>query len=269
MKRLNLDEIKDIELSLLIEFDKLCKKNGLYYTLCGGTLLGAVRHRGFIPWDDDIDVLMPRPDYDRLLNNLDIDRRTLPKHMEFVSWKDGSSNFPFIKLMDNRTKVVVDYLSPDLGGKHIWIDIFPIDGNPSDERELAKLYRKMAFMRRILCVKLAQENQGKTVVKRMMKPFLIRCFKWISLSWLCKKMDCLAKSYNFEESEYVGGIIWGYGPQERIDKEKYMRGISVEFEGEEFTAPSNYEEYLTGLYQDYMEIPPKEKQKIHGIHAYM
>ena len=129
MKRLNLDEIKDIELSLLIEFDKLCKKNGLYYTLCGGTLLGAVRHRGFIPWDDDIDILMPRPDYDRLLNNLYIDRRTLPTHMEFVSWKEGSSNFLFIKLMDNRTKVVVDYLNPALGGKHIWIDIFPIGGN--------------------------------------------------------------------------------------------------------------------------------------------
>ena len=81
MVELSLEEIKMIELSLLTEFDRLCKENGLYYTLCGGTLLGAVRHKGFIPWDDDVDVLMPRPDYDRLLNNININLGDLPSYM--------------------------------------------------------------------------------------------------------------------------------------------------------------------------------------------
>ncbi len=67
MRKMSLEEIKETELNILVDFDKLCKENNLYYTLCGGTLLGAIRHKGFIPWDDDIDVLMPRPDYDRLL----------------------------------------------------------------------------------------------------------------------------------------------------------------------------------------------------------
>lgn len=269
MKQLSLDEIKAIELSLLIEFDRLCKKNNLYYTLCGGTLLGAVRHKGFIPWDDDIDILMPRPDYDRLLNNINIDQKELPSYMKFISWKDGSSDYPFIKFVDKRTKTKVDYYDSNLRANHIWIDIFPIDGNPSEERELKKIYRKMIFIRKILCIKIAQGDQGKTFIKRMIKPVLIRSLKWIRLSKLCEKMDNLAKSYDFEKSDYIGGILWGYGPQERIEKKEYMQPIHLEFEGRVFNAPSNYKEYLTGLYQNYMEIPPKEKQEIHGIHAYM
>ena len=82
MRRLSLDEVKKLEKELLCKFVSLCEENNLYYTLCGGTLLGAVRHKGFIPWDDDIDVLMPRPDYDRLLNEVNMDFSMLPDYCE-------------------------------------------------------------------------------------------------------------------------------------------------------------------------------------------
>ena len=95
MRKLSLQEIKDLELNLLIEFAKLCAANNLYYTLCGGTLLGAIRHKGFIPWDDDIDVLMPRPDYDRLLNGEGITLGSLPSYVQMIHWKNRTSNFPF------------------------------------------------------------------------------------------------------------------------------------------------------------------------------
>lgn len=269
MKKLTLDEIKTIELSLLIEFDSLCKKNNLYYTLCGGTLLGAVRHKGFIPWDDDIDVLMPRPDYDRLLNNINIDQSGLPSYMKIVSWKDGTSNYPFIRLIDKRTKVDVEHFNTDLNGSHIWLDIFPIDGNPSAKKELYKIYRKMKFLRRILYIKLSEGKKGKTFFKSLLKPILIKCLKIVSFKSLCRRMNNLAKSYDFADSEYIGGTLWGYGPQERIKKSGYMQGVLLEFEGERFNAPSNYKEYLTGLYQDYMVLPPEEQRTVHGIRAYM
>lgn len=268
MKELTLDEIKVSELFLLIEFDRICKKNNLYYTLCGGTLLGAVRHKGFIPWDDDIDVLMPRPDYDRLLNNINIDKEGLPSYMKFVSWKDGSSNYPFIKLIDKRIKVDVRHFNPDLCGEHIWIDIFPIDGNPSKKRELYKIYNKMKFLRRILYIKLSEGKKAKTFIKRLIKPVLIRGLKVVPFKILCENMDALAKTYDFENSEYIGGTLWGYGPQERIKKSGYMQGIQINFEDRVFNAPSNYEEYLTGLYQDYMKLPPMKQRIVHEIRAY-
>ena len=144
MKEMSLQEIKKIELNLLIEFDKLCKKNNLYYTLCGGTLLGAVRHKGFIPWDDDIDVIMPRGDYDKLLNEDNIDKTELPKYVEIANWKMGNMNYPFMKFMDKRTIINPKYVDDNKSNK-IWIDVFPIDGNPKDEKQLRRLYKKSLF----------------------------------------------------------------------------------------------------------------------------
>lgn len=268
MKELTLDEIKASEFSLLIEFDRLCKINDLYYTLCGGTLLGAVRHKGFIPWDDDVDVLMPRPDYDRLLNNINIDKKGMPSYMKFVSWKDDSSNYPFIKLIDKRIKVDVRHFNSDLCGDHIWIDIFPIDGNPSKKRELHKIYCKMKFLRKILFIKLSEGKKAQTFIKRMIKPVLIMGLRAIPFKRLCARMDALAKTYDFDNSEYIGGTLWGYGPQERIKKRGYMQMIPISFEGRMFNAPSNYKEYLTGLYRDYMKLPPMEQRIVHDIRAY-
>ncbi len=269
MRKLELKEIKEMELNLLVEFDRLCRENHLYYTLCGGTLLGAVRHKGFIPWDDDIDVLMPRPDYDRLLNDRKIDKSGLAEYAELCHWKNGTLGYPFMKLVDNRTRVDVDYFDNDLNVNKIWIDIFPIDGNPKDKKALNRIYRKSIRLRRLLCLKLAKSGEGKTTLKRLLKPALIKILSLIRIKELCKRMDTLASTYDFGESEYIGGILWGYGPQERIHKKEYMTPVKLEFEGHFFNAPSNYHEYLTGLYKDYMQLPPKDKRIVHGLHAYM
>lgn len=269
MKMLSMDEIKNIELQLLVDFDRFCKENNLYYTLCGGTLLGAIRHKGFIPWDDDIDVLMPRPDYERLINNIKIDYNCFLEYEKVLHWKNGSLNYPFIKLVDTRTVLDAAYYNSDLGVNNIWIDIFPIDGNPADSRKLKKIYNRSLYFRKILCIKLAQRGEGKTLIKRILKPLLINLLSLLSFSKLCKYIDDLSKTYDFDESKYIGGILWGYGPQERIDKKEYMTPIKVEFEGHLFNAPSNYHEYLSGLYKDYMQLPPEDQRTVHGIKAYM
>ena len=264
-RQLSLSEIKRIELDLLVEFDRMCNANGLYYTLCGGTLLGAIRHHGFIPWDDDIDVLMPRADYDKFLNMSS--HAGLPEHIDIVSWKDGTSYYPFIKLLDKRTEIETKYVE-DISNK-IWIDVFPIDGNPEDSQELNRVYKKSKFYRKILTTKVSKIGGGKSFLKRLIKPLVRLLLTPLSTSMLCKKIDAFAKSYDFEHSEYVGGIVWGYGPCERINKKAYMSPVKVVFEGLTFTAPSNYDEYLSGLYGNYMELPPEEKRLTHEIVAYM
>lgn len=269
MKKLSVDEIKQVELQLLLDFDHLCKKNNLYYTLCGGTLLGAIRHKGFIPWDDDIDVLMPRPDFDRLINNDHIDYSCIPDYAKVVHWKDGSMNYPFMKLVDTRTRMDAKYFNAEMNINNIWIDIFPIDGNPDNPKELRRVYRKSLFLRKLLTLQLAQKGEGKSRFKRIVKPVFIRICSLIPTHFLCEKIDNLGRKYDFNSVKNIGGIVWGYGPQERIRKSGYMKPVKVEFEGYTFNAPSNYDEYLTNLYHDYMQLPPEDKRVTHDIVAYM
>lgn len=268
MKKINLDQVKKIELDILIEFDKLCKKNNLYYVMCGGTLLGAVRHKGFIPWDDDIDVLMPRPDYERLINGINIDISGMPAYMEICSWKHSNSNVPFIKIRDNRTKVQAKYID-DESESSLWIDIFPMDGAPTDDLQLEKLFNKSLRARRLLKVKSARNGEGKTLIKRILKPIIKFILKPISFKSLCNKIDQVAKTYDYNKCEKVAGVLWGYGPQERIDKKRFMTPIQMNFEGYIFNAPSNYDEYLRGLYKNYMELPPEDKRITHDMEVYM
>ena len=269
MKKLSPDEVKSIEKNLLVQFDKLCEHNGLYYTLCGGTLLGAVRHKGFIPWDDDIDVLMPRPDYDRLVNNQDIDFSILPDYCSLANWKQKTHDYPFLKLIDNRTKIEIPYLNENYKAKNIWIDIFPIDGNPDNEDELIKLYKKAIFYRQLIRLKTANPLAGKSRTKRLLKPILVALVKILDNYKLCDKLDSIAKSYSFDEHDKIGGVLWGYGPQERIDKKAYLVPIKICFEDLLFNAPSNYHEYFTGLYGDYMKLPPVEKRITHEMTCYI
>ena len=269
MKKLDSNEIKQMELDLLKSFKKMCEANGLYYTLCGGTLLGAVRHKGFIPWDDDIDVLMPRPDYERLLNGKEIDLSMLPAFYSIVNWKNKTHDYPFMKMVDTRTHIEIPYLNDAFKPKNLWIDIFPIDGNPDDVQSLEKLYKKAIFWRQLIRLKTANPKEGKSRLKKVLKPFLVAGVKALNNDRLCEKLDQIAKTYSFSEQSKIGGVLWGYGPQERIDKKQYLTPVDIIFEGEVFNAPSNYDEYLKGLYGDYMKLPPEDKRITHEMDAYM
>ena len=265
---LDIDGIKKTENDLLREFDGICRKNGLYYTLCGGTMLGSIRHQGFIPWDDDIDVFMPRPDYDRLLNgevNLDF----LPDYVKVVSWKDGSMNFPFMKLVDTRTDISVDYFDDRYNVRHIWIDILPMDGNSDDPRACASACRKAHILRHILTLKMSQSGEGKSRLKAVLKPAAKALFAPVPMLTLCRMIDDVSKSFPFDGGETVCCIMWGCGPREKIDRKQFMTPVMKEFEGELYPVPSNYVEYLSNLYGDYMQLPPEDKRVVHGITAFM
>ena len=267
MKELSLKEIQKQSFDMLCVFKKICEKNNLYYTLAGGTLLGAIRHKGFIPWDDDIDVLMPRPDYERLLNMHNLDLSMLPDYMKLSNWRnDEGEGFPFIKLLNTHIHVEDEYSH---GDQYIWIDIHPIDGCPENDEELKRYFRKIKRRKRIILIKIAKMGKGKTRLKKFIKPFVIMILSPFSVKHLCDWYDKYARRYAFETSKYIGCTLWGYGPQERIEKEGYLQPVKVQFEGEEFNGPSNFDAYLSGLYGEYMKLPPEEKRRTrHDIIVY-
>lgn len=263
---LTLEEIHQRELKMLKLFVKICEEHDLKYYLAGGTLLGAVRHQGFIPWDDDIDVLMPRPEYERF-QELVKDQPLRPEY-EFHSSALGNLLDPFCKMFDLSTRVDKDWVV-DKYDCNLWIDIFPIDGLPEDDGEIERIYRKMLAARRRLRFMKAKTGTGKSklkiIVKPLLKPFALLLF---GKNRTVRYMDRTAKTYPYENSRFVGGVAFGYGPQEKMVRADYEPQVDVMFEGCVVKAPACYDYYLRALYGDYMEFPPEDKRQVHFMKIY-
>lgn len=265
MKQLSSKEIKKIELKILLNFNEFCRENNLRYYLAGGTLLGAIRHKGFIPWDDDIDVCMPRPDYERFIRS----------YSQAQSCYELKSNYlknfsaPFTKVIDIRTKVLSQFNESGVD-TNLWIDIFPVDGLPENLTEVQNIYDKCNFYRTVLNLSSAKLGEGKTAFRKYSK-YLLKPLAQIYGKKRCiDKIERIASRYPYETSKYVGAITWGlYGVGERMLKSEFEKEVEVEFEGHKFPAFSCWDSYLKGLYGDYMQLPPVEKRKTHDMVAYL
>ena len=258
------EEIKQIELQILLHLDALCKEKGLRYYLCGGTLLGAVRHKGFIPWDDDIDVLMPREDFETLLAMEQ--EQTGEERYAVVSWRSGKSIYPFLKLVDTHTLVKEDKMDARFQTS-IWIDVFPLDGMPDDEAIIRKKYRQMYWGQMILLTAYGEAKKGASAPARLIKHLIIPIMRRMNNRKVCEWMNRVSSEYPVETSPFVGGILWGYGPQEKMPK-SFLDPVPLSFEGHELPAPSCWDYYLTQLYGNYMELPPEDKRERHNFLAW-
>ena len=259
MKELTLQELKDIEFDILKMFDAFCKENNIKYYLAFGTLLGAIRYKKFIPWDDDVDVLVPREDYDRLIKLFQDNE----KYHLFAFEKDPKYTFPFAKLCDMTTrKVETAYNNGITLG--VDIDVFPLDAFGSDY-EIAKKDsdRIKKYMGQLGYAKVNRPDT-KNPIKFAVWSVILVFYKMLGARYFVKKIINECRKESLKGSAYVGAKAWCiWGERGIVPAKAFSDSVNIEFEGELFPAPIGYDEYLTCLYGDYLPEPPKEKQKTH------
>ncbi len=266
---LSLDEIKNIEFNILCEFVSFCDSHDLKYYLAYGTLLGAVRHKGFIPWDDDVDVLMPRPDYDKFIELTGYN--PIKTNLETRLYRNciHPNIYPFAKVIDINT-IVFEKGKSKKNISGIWIDIFPLDGYPEDKNEADTLFNKYKKLRNLQ--DLATTNPffvRQNIAKKIIKTFFIAPFiKLYGVKKICKKIDILAQTYSFENCKAAADFTWGDNIESYLLKSELEPATQVQFEGKNFKAPAGWQQYLTRLYGDYLQLPPEEERIPHGFIAY-
>jgi lipopolysaccharide cholinephosphotransferase len=255
MKEITPAESKQLMIEVLEAYATFCDTHHLRYYLTYGTLLGAVRHQGFIPWDDDVDVMMPRPDYEKFL---DLTKNGLGFKMKVDSFKTNPKYiYPYAKVIHEDTLVIEEFYNYNTG---VYIDIFPVDGLPTEAQERAAHYEKMAQTRKFHSLAYRHKTHWDNPLKNIRMKILIQLIHLYGDHRILKQIDTLAKSFDYEKCDTVGIIVWGYGGREACLKEAMSSSMELPFEGLSLKAPQNTHAWLKQVYGDYMTPPPVEKR---------
>jgi len=260
--------IQQTELGILKHVLAICEKHGINYYMLGGTLLGAVRHQGIIPWDDDIDIGVPRPDYERLLGFLESELDE-PYEIQTEMNQKGLYSYYYARVVDKtvllrRQRSVEPVIIP------AWIDLFPLDGVPKDPKVFDKWYKKCSRLYTLFMFSQFKYFYSITDVKgrrfRALKIFVKKAFYKLNLEKLINtrkawcKLDKNLKKYDYNESDSVFNFCGAWGIKELFDKKTYGEGKIYKFEDLLLNGPEDYDTVLSQMYGDYM-TPPSDADK--------
>ena len=269
-KQLTLDDIKQIELDLLRDFDRLCKEHGLTYTLAAGTCLGALRHGGFIPWDDDIDVDMPRADYEKLWELYQAGE--LDTENTIVSYRDKSSIQHFFKFCDPRTTVVERFVDPSIKTS-IWIDVFPVEATYEGDPDIAKVYARFRRLSKMRELAIGDPNQGTTAAARLAKKLLHPIAERLDAYDISRQLEENARSINKAPEQVPAGatrMCMRHLPYYVYPEDVFYPASTATFEGFEAKVPHNARRYLELNFGDWETVPPEsERPESHLTEAYI
>ena len=260
--------LQEIELENLRMLMEICEKNHLRYYLIGGSLLGAMRHKGFIPWDDDIDVGLPRPDYNRFVQ---IAKGYLPAHMDVKTMtSDPNYKCYFTRLINNKKKIYWDHgqYTAVIG---VWMDVFPLDGLPKN-----RLLRKLQVFRVKLNKALYKFTQidyvstnrtNRPLSERVLIRFaqLTRIGRLMNADRRLEKLDQALQRYDYDASAYAWNFSGCYGKREIVPHIQLGGSRTAQFEGMQVSIPEAAEDYLTSIYGDYMKLPPEDQRRSHEV----
>ena len=273
MKRVSKENITPLrklqltELKILKEVVKICEEEKLTYFLMGGTFLGAVRHKGFIPWDDDIDISMPRKDYDKFF---EIAQSKLPKNLIFKNFKKGNEKSMYISRVEDNSVQIEDSSAIKKRTRNAWIDIFPLDGVPNNII-IRQFYKINLLMKRMLLqysqysIIVNQDLPNRPVHEKILIKIggLLNVEKHLDTQKRLEKLDKALRRYDYDKSKYVVNFMGAYKFNEMFKKEIYENTAEYDFEGKKLIAPKDYDTVLTQMYGDYMKIPPEHQQNKH------
>lgn len=264
MKKLEIEDIKQLSFEVLCKVADVCEQYNISYSLTGGTLIGAVRHKGFIPWDDDIDIMMPRPDYDRFISivgkeDYGFDLYSIETCGE-VYW------YPFAKAC-HRDTILKEKATVDTGMElGVYVDIFPVDG-----------IAKNAIVAKVRCV-MFQFLHGLKITSRWKKykksklrkwyyePLRYICYllcKLLSQRWIDQIVERFTRKIPYQTSKFAGRLVGDFGSKEIMKKSLFDNITQLEFEGRYFDVVEDYDFFLRKLYGDYMQLPSLEKRVTH------
>lgn len=254
---LSLEEMKKIQLDMMCELARFCDDNNIRYYMTGGTLLGAVRHQGFIPWDDDIDIDMPRPDYEKLIK---LSNGKIGKY-RLVSASDNTENDALIvKIFDDETilqETVRTINAHKTHYSHVFLDIFPLDGLP-DNKFVFYFHCMIVHLLVGICRTSINGTSGRTLFKRLMRIPLVLVAKLRSVAYWKTLINKVCLRYEFDKSNNIGVLLSRNRFKDYLKKKEYLPyDDSLIFEGLSFHAPACYKKHLELLYGDYMQLPPE------------
>ena len=254
------EKIKEISLKLLEEFDSFCRENGLNYTLTQGTLLGAVRHKGIIPWDDDIDVAMYRADYDKLIEL----SKTMPSTCKFINHDIDKKYSRLYGRICNKNYLSVDKYYCSSTTNYYGIDVFPIEEVPSDDGEYYKFAKKLRILRQMYIFSNSAVFKGVSFLRAyIIKPLPIIICKIIGRNNIYKMFYNTVNKYKGSDSGSLAIVTGEYVFKEKFPKTDYLKFTDLQFEGTNRMCMEENHKYLSKIYGDYMQLPPEDKRVNH------
>ena len=259
-QRQDINEVHHILLGIATAFHQICMKHNIPYCMLGGTMLGAVRHKGFIPWDDDMDFAVPREYYEKVTELME---QELPQEYRCLTYTNCEQiKYPFIKIENRRTCIDDKSLDCPLEEKiGLNIDVFPLDRCDKNSWRMKRVFFYIA-LQTLFFLESPTYSKPKALIKKFCKRFAPK-----DKHYFIKKLE--KAMLNAGDTGYIGNLIGRWREKESFKAEVYQNLADYPFEGITLRGPKDYDTYLTQMYGDYMRLPPKEQQLVHVEGVYI